>query len=147
MRLRAHGVPPEDLPVMAAEAHGIRRLIDWNPPDLSVAEIEAIYRLAYRARAAASPRSLFGASPTRSPMGLAIRALRRRRRSARASLPSQPPVRWRPIGSIIGRPLTGSVSVRQGSPKTACTISSVRTVSGGPLAWMRPPAIATSASA
>ncbi|MCE8422226.1 iron-containing alcohol dehydrogenase, partial [Rhodovulum sulfidophilum] len=47
MRLRAYGVPSEDLPVMAAEAHGIRRLLDWNPRDLSVAEIEAIYRRAY----------------------------------------------------------------------------------------------------
>ncbi|EKX58697.1 Small Molecule Metabolism [Rhodobacter sp. AKP1] len=47
MRLRAHGVPSEDLPVMAKEAHGIRRLLDWNPRDLSVAEIEAIYRRAY----------------------------------------------------------------------------------------------------
>lgn len=47
MRLRAHGVPEEDLPRMAAEAHAIRRLLDWNPVDLSVAEIEAIYRRAY----------------------------------------------------------------------------------------------------
>lgn len=46
MRLSAHGVPEEDLPVMAKEAHAIRRLLDWNPVDLSVADIEAIYRAA-----------------------------------------------------------------------------------------------------
>ena len=47
MRLRSHGVPEDDLPVMAREAHGIRRLLDWNPVDLSVTEIEAIYRAAF----------------------------------------------------------------------------------------------------
>jgi len=47
MKLRNHGVPEEDLPEMAREAHAIRRLLDWNPVDLSVADIEAIYRAAY----------------------------------------------------------------------------------------------------
>jgi alcohol dehydrogenase class IV len=47
MRLRAHRVPEDDLPNMARDAHAIRRLLDWNPVDLSVAEIEAIYRAAY----------------------------------------------------------------------------------------------------
>ncbi|MHA6344270.1 iron-containing alcohol dehydrogenase family protein [Roseivivax sp. CAU 1761] len=47
MRLRAHGVKADALPDMAAEAHGIRRLLDWNPRELSVAEIEAIYRRAW----------------------------------------------------------------------------------------------------
>lgn len=47
MRLGAHGVPESDLPHMAREAHQIRRLLDWNPVDLSIANIEAIYRAAY----------------------------------------------------------------------------------------------------
>jgi len=47
MRLRAHGVPETDLPAMATEAHAIRRLLDWNPVDLSVADIEALYRRAW----------------------------------------------------------------------------------------------------
>ncbi|WP_119309605.1 iron-containing alcohol dehydrogenase family protein [Cohaesibacter haloalkalitolerans] len=47
MRLRAYGVPEEDLASMAQEAHDIRRLLDWNPVDLSVADIEAIYRQAF----------------------------------------------------------------------------------------------------
>lgn len=47
MHLAAHGVPASDLPEMAREAHAIRRLLDWNPVDLSVADIEAIYRAAY----------------------------------------------------------------------------------------------------
>lgn len=47
MRLRSHAVPEDDLPVMAQEAHQIRRLLDWNPVDLSVADIERLYRAAY----------------------------------------------------------------------------------------------------
>lgn len=47
MRLSAHGVPESDLPQMARDAHAIRRLLDWNPVDLSVADIEAIYRAAF----------------------------------------------------------------------------------------------------
>ncbi|PLW76064.1 iron-containing alcohol dehydrogenase family protein [Cohaesibacter celericrescens] len=47
MSLRAYGVPEDDLAAMASEAHAIRRLLDWNPVDLSVADIEAIYKAAY----------------------------------------------------------------------------------------------------
>ena len=47
MHLSAHGIPEDDLANMAKEAHDIRRLLDWNPVDLSVADIEAIYRAAY----------------------------------------------------------------------------------------------------
>ncbi|WP_353475990.1 iron-containing alcohol dehydrogenase (plasmid) [Salipiger sp. H15] len=47
MRLRAHGVEEGCLRAMAEEAHAIRRLLDWNPRDLSVDEIEEIYRRAY----------------------------------------------------------------------------------------------------
>jgi alcohol dehydrogenase class IV len=32
---------------LAAEAHAIRRLMDNNPRDMSVAEVEAIYRAAF----------------------------------------------------------------------------------------------------
>jgi len=47
MRLSAHGVPETDLSAMAAEAHAIRRLLDYNPRDLSEGEILALYRAAY----------------------------------------------------------------------------------------------------
>lgn len=47
MRLSAQGVPRDDLPVMAAEAHAIRRLLDHNPRDLSEADILALYHAAY----------------------------------------------------------------------------------------------------
>ena len=47
MTLRAYGVPEDDLKPMAEDAHSIRRLLDWNPVDLSVNDIEAIYRRAY----------------------------------------------------------------------------------------------------
>lgn len=47
MRLRAHGVPEEDLPAMAAEAHAIRRLLDWNPVELSVDDILRLYQEAW----------------------------------------------------------------------------------------------------
>ena len=47
MRLRAHAVAAEALRPMAEEAHGIRRLLDWNPVDLGVDDIEAIYREAF----------------------------------------------------------------------------------------------------
>ncbi|MEI2387926.1 iron-containing alcohol dehydrogenase [Breoghania sp. JC706] len=47
MRLRAHGVPKEDLAEMAKDAHGIRRLLDWNPVDLGVEDILAIYERAW----------------------------------------------------------------------------------------------------
>jgi len=47
MALGAHGVPRDDLPASAREAHGIRRLLDWNPVDLSEADILEIYEAAY----------------------------------------------------------------------------------------------------
>lgn len=47
MRLRAHGVPRDDLTDMAEDAHGIRRLLDWNPVDLGVDDIRAIYERAW----------------------------------------------------------------------------------------------------
>lgn len=47
MHLGAHGVPKDDLPVMAEEAFAIRRLLDWNPVDLSIADIKAMYEAAY----------------------------------------------------------------------------------------------------
>ncbi|MFO1208417.1 MAG: iron-containing alcohol dehydrogenase [Amaricoccus sp.] len=47
MALRAHGVPREDLAASAKEAHAIRRLLDWNPVDLSEADILEIYEAAY----------------------------------------------------------------------------------------------------
>lgn len=49
MALSAHGVPRDDLEAMAAEAHAIRRLMDFNPRDLTVADILAIYQAAYEA--------------------------------------------------------------------------------------------------
>jgi len=47
MALRRHGVPHDDLPASAREAHAIRRLLDWNPVDLSEADILEIYEAAY----------------------------------------------------------------------------------------------------
>jgi alcohol dehydrogenase class IV len=47
MRLRAHGVPREDLASMATEAHAIRRLLDNNPRDISPEQILALYEAAY----------------------------------------------------------------------------------------------------
>lgn len=47
MRLRAHGIPDTALRTMASEAHAIRRLLDWNPVDLSEDDIAAIYRRAW----------------------------------------------------------------------------------------------------
>ncbi|MBE3640551.1 iron-containing alcohol dehydrogenase family protein [Mangrovicoccus algicola] len=47
MSLGAHGVSRDALPQMAQEAHAIRRLMDWNPVDLSVADIRAIYDAAF----------------------------------------------------------------------------------------------------
>ena len=46
MRLSALGVPEDDLPIMADEAHAIRRLLDNNPRDLTRDDILAIYRAA-----------------------------------------------------------------------------------------------------
>ncbi|MDD7971032.1 iron-containing alcohol dehydrogenase [Roseinatronobacter alkalisoli] len=47
MCLRAHNVPETDLPEMAAEAHAIRRLLDFNPRDLSAGDILELYKAAY----------------------------------------------------------------------------------------------------
>ncbi|MCB1384611.1 MAG: iron-containing alcohol dehydrogenase [Nitratireductor sp.] len=47
MRLASHGVPEDDLPRMAGEAHAIRRLLDWNPVNLTVEDILDIYRAAF----------------------------------------------------------------------------------------------------
>lgn len=47
MRLSRLGVPEADLPVMAEEAHAIRRLLDNNPRDISREQILGIYRAAY----------------------------------------------------------------------------------------------------
>lgn len=49
MALSAHGVPRNDLEEMATEAHAIRRLLDFNPRDLTVTDILAIYQAAYDA--------------------------------------------------------------------------------------------------
>lgn len=47
MRLAAHGATEEQLPRFAADAHGIRRLMDNNPRDMSVEDVLAIYRAAF----------------------------------------------------------------------------------------------------
>jgi alcohol dehydrogenase class IV len=47
MQLSKLGVPEGDLPIMADEAHAIRRLLDNNPRDISRNEILALYRAAY----------------------------------------------------------------------------------------------------
>jgi alcohol dehydrogenase class IV len=47
MRLSAHGAGARDLRGWAEEAHAIRRLMDHNPREMSVDEVEAIYRAAF----------------------------------------------------------------------------------------------------
>ncbi|MAQ84979.1 MAG: alcohol dehydrogenase [Maritimibacter sp.] len=47
MALRSHGVTANDLRPWAEEAHGIRRLMDNNPRDMSVDDVEEIYRAAF----------------------------------------------------------------------------------------------------
>ncbi|MCW2241210.1 iron-containing alcohol dehydrogenase [Azospirillum canadense] len=47
MRLSALGVPEDDLPRMADEAHAIRRLLDNNPRDVGRDDILGMYRAAY----------------------------------------------------------------------------------------------------
>ena len=47
MRLSAHGVPKDDLEHMASDAHAIRRLLDWNPVELSEQDITRIYETAW----------------------------------------------------------------------------------------------------
>ncbi|MCP4382817.1 MAG: iron-containing alcohol dehydrogenase [Hyphomicrobiales bacterium] len=46
MSLAAHGVRESDLSDWAAEAHGIRRLMDNNPRDMRIDDVAAIYRAA-----------------------------------------------------------------------------------------------------
>jgi alcohol dehydrogenase class IV len=47
MRLSKLGVPRDDLPAMAQEAHAIRRLLDNNPRDMNQDDILGIYQAAY----------------------------------------------------------------------------------------------------
>lgn len=47
MRLSNHGADQGQLEDWAAEAHGIRRLMDNNPRDMSVTEVAAIYHAAF----------------------------------------------------------------------------------------------------
>lgn len=47
MTLSAHGVPRDDLPIMADDAAAIRRLLDFNPRDMSRDDILQIYETAY----------------------------------------------------------------------------------------------------
>ncbi|MCA8880045.1 MAG: iron-containing alcohol dehydrogenase [Rhodobacteraceae bacterium] len=47
MRLSAHGAVDNALPAWAEEAHGIRRLMDNNPREMSVDDVLTIYRAAY----------------------------------------------------------------------------------------------------
>jgi alcohol dehydrogenase class IV len=47
MRLSAHGAKENQLERFAADAHGIRRLMDNNPRPMSVEDVLAIYRAAY----------------------------------------------------------------------------------------------------
>lgn len=47
MRLSAHGAKAEDLAGWATEAHAIRRLMDNNPREMTVDQVEMIYRAAF----------------------------------------------------------------------------------------------------
>lgn len=47
MRLSAHGADHDMLGEFASNAHGIRRLMDNNPRELSLEEVEAIFRAAF----------------------------------------------------------------------------------------------------
>ena len=47
MSLRAHGALEDQLPRFARDAHGIRRLMDNNPRDMSEDDVLAIYRAAF----------------------------------------------------------------------------------------------------
>lgn len=46
MALSKHGASQSDLAAWAAEAHAIRRLMDNNPRDMSVAQVQSIYQAA-----------------------------------------------------------------------------------------------------
>lgn len=47
MRLSRHGATEGDLATFAEEAHAIRRLMDNNPRDMSVADVQGLYRDAF----------------------------------------------------------------------------------------------------
>lgn len=47
MHMSKLGVPADDLRSMADEAHGIRRLLDFNPRDMSPSDILGLYQAAY----------------------------------------------------------------------------------------------------
>ena len=47
MSLTAHGITEADLAAYAAEAYGIRRLMDFNPREMSIGDVEAVYRAAF----------------------------------------------------------------------------------------------------
>lgn len=47
MPLSRHGAAEDQLARFAADAHAIRRLMDNNPRDMDLAQVEAIYRAAY----------------------------------------------------------------------------------------------------
>jgi alcohol dehydrogenase class IV len=47
MSLRANGATKEQLPRFARDAHGIRRLMDNNPRDMSEADVLDIYQAAF----------------------------------------------------------------------------------------------------
>ena len=47
MRLSAHGATADQLEGFARDAHGIRRLMDNNPRDMSVDDVLEIYRAAF----------------------------------------------------------------------------------------------------
>lgn len=47
MSLKAHGAAEDSLRDWAEGAHGIRRLMDFNPREMSVDDVETLYRAAY----------------------------------------------------------------------------------------------------
>jgi alcohol dehydrogenase class IV len=47
MHLSRLGATEDQLPHWAAEAHGIRRLMDNNPRDMTVEDVLSIYRAAF----------------------------------------------------------------------------------------------------
>jgi alcohol dehydrogenase class IV len=47
MSLKANGASEEQLPRFARDAHGIRRLMDNNPRDMSEGDVLAIYQAAF----------------------------------------------------------------------------------------------------
>ena len=47
MKLSSYGAKTEQLRGFAEEAHGIRRLMDNNPRDMSIEDVEQIYQAAF----------------------------------------------------------------------------------------------------